>query len=1060
MSTVPTSPQDFDGVGDGDGEGGGEEPHPDRRAFTKLLAISLANNAKNPTHGTKPLIKRPTAGSPSVSSSVSPIPSPTPPRRSLDGPSPIVPPRRSLSADRRAPTPPPPRPSSAASLDGSVVGVEDHVHVGSGLARVRSVSAGTGYRGGGTGGGNGGGAVIPVPRERGTVKPKVPPSPLLRFHGDLQRQIDVVAAEIRAVDFGAGTGGVDGVGDAVDEEATASSNARLKALKEAHAAIQMGQGRVIALMDLARRTGLLHLRPATVAHVLAAMEQYVFLQITPEDLVRHRPPRNPCERVVKTTDWFNHVARAVESTILEQPLAAMRARVIHCWADIATELFKLRDMQTLKAVCSAMTTPPIARLRATWSVVPHRSIKALTEYRQLLSEEHNYWAYREWAGRNSVRPAVPFLGVYIQDVYYLVAVIKKEYGSDDPDLMLQDKRVREVVERIAWYQQGPLYSHVMGEGKGPTVHAYEMMFERLDKEGKAPSRKNAGDTELSKKVAVAVAAVAAAAPAAGVSGVSGGGGGIGGDRTSMYQMLMQGGDRDRADAGGARDVLQALLRALPGSTRKGGSGGVMSGTVEDGLKDMDMDQTTVFVAHWFLTRDWYTETEVDELSAQREPKIAGEDDDGGYSSRPLSGLEEYSERGERRSWILKKMMRDVATKSWSGDGDDEEDGALDAGRTGHSMVDGLVDAPIDGKKSKRRSKVLGGGKEERRSLGLFGIGNRTSTTASSSTGSGHLGDQRISSASDGSTTLVESTRDSGASGHSSVSTSSGVSPASSRPPSTLSTPRLSTASSSDDVQDKFSGKKGKVGTDGDGIGLAASSKPGTSKPFAYLSADQLGTRKLGLEHRRAATVGESPALDDVHGSAGHKAYKMSGVRFADGTDGLAGRDARESRESADTASPLSPTRSSSADSGHRSGAVTPPLPARAPPMPARPVTSSKPDTPPRSSMSSSVSLGSLASVAGRSRSPPPDLPSRRNSVASPPAPRLPPRPSSPGGHQDQVAIPSEPPSQRSVPVIKARGPISGDPNAALAQILAQKQNAVDSADDLALRRKSTLKRVG
>lgn len=52
---------------------------------------------------------------------------------------------------------------------------------------------------------------------------------------------------------------------------------------------------------------------------------------------------------------------------------------------------------------------------------------------------------------------------------------------------------------------------------------------------------------------------------------------------------------------------------------------VVPGTIDDQLKEMDDETASMFTQHWILSREWYTEKEVDDLSVQREPKASDDD---------------------------------------------------------------------------------------------------------------------------------------------------------------------------------------------------------------------------------------------------------------------------------------------------------------------------------------------------------------------------------------------------------------------------------------------------
>jgi hypothetical protein len=239
----------------------------------------------------------------------------------------------------------------------------------------------------------------------------------------------------------------------------------LAPLRDMKAHLELGQGRVTHLMELARKTPIHLMKPHQVAHQLSILEQELFVQIKTADFIQHKPPTSPIPTVSASTDFFNFVSRIVESSILAEPTVTMRARVIYVWTKVANHLFQLRNMQTLKAITSAMSTPPIARLKRTWSIVPAKSLRSIQLHQQFLSEQRNYAHYRDWLSKNALRPTVPYVGLYIHDVYYVLAAVKKDAeasGASTPtlDWIMRDKRMIEISNQLHFFQTGPRYPRV------------------------------------------------------------------------------------------------------------------------------------------------------------------------------------------------------------------------------------------------------------------------------------------------------------------------------------------------------------------------------------------------------------------------------------------------------------------------------------------------------------------------------------------------------------------------------------------------------------------------
>lgn len=199
---------------------------------------------------------------------------------------------------------------------------------------------------------------------------------------------------------------------------------------------------------------ILQFPPHLVAYQLTLIESSIFMGIPRQALLSHSA-RTPHRKIVASTDFFNFMTRSIEHSILLPQDASKRAEIIHRWIKIATKLLALNNYQTLKAIVSALGTPPVQRLRRTWECIPKKRMGRLELLNSLMSETDNYRRYREHMGLEKKRlwakPVVPFLGVFIHDITYLQAAVK---GNPD------DPRLRDVLSSVQLFQNAPEYPQV------------------------------------------------------------------------------------------------------------------------------------------------------------------------------------------------------------------------------------------------------------------------------------------------------------------------------------------------------------------------------------------------------------------------------------------------------------------------------------------------------------------------------------------------------------------------------------------------------------------------
>ncbi|KAI8365835.1 ras guanine nucleotide exchange factor domain-containing protein [Choanephora cucurbitarum] len=226
-------------------------------------------------------------------------------------------------------------------------------------------------------------------------------------------------------------------------------------------------------MSAATIPSILQFGAHVIAYQITLIESAIFNAIPPLALLEHSSKR-PHPRIVASTDFFNYITRCIEHAILLPQEASSRAQLIHYWIKVATRCFEINNYQTLKAIISALNTPPVQRLKRTWAYIPKKSSVKLETLNELMSEANNYGQYREHMGMVSTavvngksvqqirdehfaRPTVPFLGTFIHDITYLLAAFKS--NQHEQHMKAEDEpRIHEVLHTMHLFQTGPRYT--------------------------------------------------------------------------------------------------------------------------------------------------------------------------------------------------------------------------------------------------------------------------------------------------------------------------------------------------------------------------------------------------------------------------------------------------------------------------------------------------------------------------------------------------------------------------------------------------------------------------
>jgi hypothetical protein len=318
---------------------------------------------------------------------------------------------------------------------------------------------------------NSGDSLTPSSRQSTYHVPNIPVPPLLTTYRLIQAKHDNLDSELKLLkekkrDLLSGNKNKDGATESDINNAIMTYTSLT-----ADAKLTLNKVRTI-YMSAATIPSVLQFQPHLVAYQITLIEASIFIEIPVDCLLVHSA-RTPHPRIVASTDFFNYTTRLIEHSILLPQEASHRAQHINHWIKIAAKCQDLNNYQTLKAIVSALGTPPVQRLKRTWACIPKKSMLKLEAMNELMSEAQNYGRYREHMGmvntgmingrsvaqikaEHAARPTVPFLGTFILDITYLLAAIKSQKLAKPTD----DVRVQEVLATMEKFQRGPRYPPV------------------------------------------------------------------------------------------------------------------------------------------------------------------------------------------------------------------------------------------------------------------------------------------------------------------------------------------------------------------------------------------------------------------------------------------------------------------------------------------------------------------------------------------------------------------------------------------------------------------------
>ncbi|GAA5796610.1 hypothetical protein HPULCUR_001983 [Helicostylum pulchrum] len=166
--------------------------------------------------------------------------------------------------------------------------------------------------------------------------------------------------------------------------------------------------------------------PAQFAEQFTCIEAELFRKIQPRDFLRHlwiqkkkqHHNKNP---VLASIEHFNFISAWIASLVVNQPLLERRVVLFEICLQIAVELKRLNNFNTLMAVLAGVNNAAVLRLKRTRELTRVKN-KALYEdflaLELLMSSERSFFNYRSTLKQTEL-PGIPYLGIHQQDLVSL-----------------------------------------------------------------------------------------------------------------------------------------------------------------------------------------------------------------------------------------------------------------------------------------------------------------------------------------------------------------------------------------------------------------------------------------------------------------------------------------------------------------------------------------------------------------------------------------------------------------------------------------------------------------
>eukprot|EP01090_Pellita_catalonica_P010967 TRINITY_DN2242_c0_g1_i1.p1 TRINITY_DN2242_c0_g1~~TRINITY_DN2242_c0_g1_i1.p1 ORF type:complete len:438 (+),score=49.62 TRINITY_DN2242_c0_g1_i1:417-1730(+) len=162
--------------------------------------------------------------------------------------------------------------------------------------------------------------------------------------------------------------------------------------------------------------------PAKQLAITLTIIDHEFFKLIPFEELLHRRFMEPDKSVHfgAMVKRFNTFISWVETVILSHKKIVPRAKAISHFVHTAFYLKDLNNFNSLFAICMALESTPIQRLRKSWD---RAKVGKYNQLKEILNPDKNYSVYRALL-RKAELPLVPYLALYSKDLFSLEEAMK------------------------------------------------------------------------------------------------------------------------------------------------------------------------------------------------------------------------------------------------------------------------------------------------------------------------------------------------------------------------------------------------------------------------------------------------------------------------------------------------------------------------------------------------------------------------------------------------------------------------------------------------------------
>eukprot|EP01084_Bolivina_argentea_P046072 84822_1 len=177
-------------------------------------------------------------------------------------------------------------------------------------------------------------------------------------------------------------------------------------------------------INIPNKYNILNQSNAHIAEQITLMDFKIFSNIKRREIVnsswksKHKNIISP--NISRLIQRFNELTYWIQYVILTGADYKKRAAFIKKFINIGNHLLLLNNIHAACAVCSALKSVPIHRIKKSWKKVATKHIVKFEELKTVFSNSHGYKNLRKLHGEIRERlPAIPYVGMLLIDVRFI-----------------------------------------------------------------------------------------------------------------------------------------------------------------------------------------------------------------------------------------------------------------------------------------------------------------------------------------------------------------------------------------------------------------------------------------------------------------------------------------------------------------------------------------------------------------------------------------------------------------------------------------------------------------